>query len=60
MVAREILFEVLSRIRDIEQGFNSVIHLLLEQESGSRIVQLQSVSNRLHDRTTRISIVENS
>jgi glucose/arabinose dehydrogenase len=39
-VRRETLFEGVGRIRDIEQGYNGEIYLLLEHKSGGRIVQL--------------------
>jgi glucose/arabinose dehydrogenase/cytochrome c553 len=40
MVQRETLFAGLARIRDIEQDLNGNIFLLLEHNSGSRIVRL--------------------
>jgi aldose sugar dehydrogenase len=40
LVSRETLLQDLARIRDIEQGFNGEIYLLLEHNSGSRIVRL--------------------
>ena len=43
LVHRETLFEGLARIRDIEQGFNGDIYLLLEHNSGGRIVRLVPV-----------------
>ena len=39
-VRRETLFEGVGRIRDIEQGYNGEIYLLLEHKSGGRIIQL--------------------
>ena len=39
-VRRETLFEGVGRIRDIEQGYNGEIYLLLEHKSGGIIVQL--------------------
>ena len=42
-VRRETLFEGIGRIRDIEQGFNGDIYLLLEHGSGGRIVRLVPV-----------------
>ena len=44
LVHRETLFEGLARIRDIEQGFNGDIYLLLEHNSGGRIVRLVPVN----------------
>lgn len=40
LVERETLLEGLARIRDIEQGFDGAIYLLLEHATGARIVQL--------------------
>jgi glucose/arabinose dehydrogenase len=40
LVARETLLEGLARIRDVEQGYNGEIFLLLEHNSGGRIVKL--------------------
>jgi glucose/arabinose dehydrogenase len=40
MVQRETLFAGLARIRDVEQDNNGNIFLLLEHNSGSRIVRL--------------------
>ncbi len=40
LVHRETLFEGVGRIRDIEQGYNGDIFLLLEHGSGGRIVRL--------------------
>jgi glucose/arabinose dehydrogenase len=40
LVSRETLFEGLGRIRDIEQGFNGEIYLLLEHTAGGKIVRL--------------------
>jgi glucose/arabinose dehydrogenase len=40
LVNRETLLEGLARIRDIEQGFNGEIYLLLEHNSGGRIIKL--------------------
>jgi glucose/arabinose dehydrogenase len=40
LVHRETLFEGIGRIRDIEQGYNGDIFLLLEHGSGGRIVRL--------------------
>ncbi len=40
LVGRETLFESFARIRDIEQGFNGEIYLLLEHNAGSRIIRL--------------------
>ena len=40
LVHRETLFESIGRIRDIEQGYNGDIYLLLEHGSGGRIVRL--------------------
>ena len=42
-VRRETLFDGIGRIRDIEQGFNGDIYLLLEHGSGGRIVRLVPV-----------------
>ena len=39
-VHTEILLEGLARIRDVEAGPEGTIYLLLEDESGSRIVRL--------------------
>jgi glucose/arabinose dehydrogenase/cytochrome c5 len=39
-VHRETLFEGIGRIRDIEQGYNGDIYLLLEHSSGGQIVRL--------------------
>nr|MCS5555379.1 PQQ-dependent sugar dehydrogenase [Arenicellales bacterium] len=39
-VRRETLFEGVGRIRDIEQGYNGEIYLLLEHKSGGRVIQL--------------------
>jgi len=43
LVHRETLFEGIGRIRDIEQGYNGDIYLLLEHGSGGRIVRLVPV-----------------
>ena len=43
LVHRETLFEGIGRIRDIEQGYNGDIFLLLEHASGGRIVRLAPV-----------------
>jgi len=40
LVHRETLFAGIGRIRDIEQGFNGEIYLLIEHGSGGRIVRL--------------------
>lgn len=40
LVHQETLFEGLGRIRDIEQGYNGDIYLLLEHSSGGQIVRL--------------------
>ena len=40
LVHRETLFEGIGRIRDIEQGYNGDIFLLIEHASGGRIVRL--------------------
>jgi glucose/arabinose dehydrogenase len=40
LVHRETLLEGIARIRDIEQGFNGDIYLLLEHNNGSQIVRL--------------------
>ena len=40
LVHRETLFEGIGRIRDIEQGYNGDIYLLLEHGSGGQIVRL--------------------
>lgn len=40
LIARETLLEGVARIRDIEQGDDGSIYLLLEHNSGSRIVRL--------------------
>ena len=40
LVHRETLFEGIGRIRDIEQGYNGDIFLLIEHGSGGRIVRL--------------------
>lgn len=40
LVHRETLFEGVGRIRDIEQGYNGDIYLLLEHSSGGQIVRL--------------------
>lgn len=40
LVSRETLLEGLARIRDIEQGINGEIYLLLEHNSGGQIVKL--------------------
>ena len=40
LVNRETLLEGLARIRDIEQGFDGEIFLLLEHNSGGRIIRL--------------------
>lgn len=40
LVERETLFEGIGRIRDIEQGFNGEVYLLLEHSAGGRIVRL--------------------
>jgi glucose/arabinose dehydrogenase len=45
-VRRETLFEGIGRIRDIEQGYNGDIYLLLEHNSGGRIVRLVPVDGR--------------
>ena len=47
LVHRETLFEGVGRIRDIEQGFNGDIYLLLEHSSGGRIVRLVPASRSL-------------
>ncbi len=36
----EILLKDLARIRDVELGFDGLVYLLLEHESGSQIVRL--------------------
>jgi glucose/arabinose dehydrogenase len=40
LVARETLLEGLAPIRDVEQGYNCEIYLLLEHNSGGRILKL--------------------
>lgn len=42
-VQRETLFEGIGRIRDIEQGFDGDIYLLLEHSSGGQIVRVAPV-----------------
>ena len=40
LIYQETLFEGISRIRDIEQGYNGDIYLLLEHGSGGKIIRL--------------------
>ena len=40
LVHRETLIEGFARIRDIEEGFNGELYLLLEHNTGGQIVRL--------------------
>jgi len=42
-VHRETLFEGIGRIRDIEQGFDGDIYVLIEHSSGGQIVRMAPV-----------------